>query len=213
MVELLREIKAKITSLDFELIPKDLPEQVIVSGEVQKEIFYVTKAGLVKKQDAALPFVLNFELWGIPLNPEPQISGKIEHINYRLAADGKEVEQQYIISITLSPEELNLKRQHFLISSTDKFTEEEFNKPVPDRREKTKLNHAIQPIPLPDLAVLIDQKVQVECDKLEKKLKKVFQKELAEAEQRLAEQEKKAAQHKKRVFQKIHGYKTKVYSF
>lgn len=229
MAELLREIKAKITNLDFQLIPDDLPEQIIVSGDVVKEIFYVTKAGLVKKQDAVLPFILNFELQSRSMDIEPQISGEIEHISYRLFDRGKKLEQQYIISITLAPEELNAKRQHFLIQSIDTFIEEGLTKKVtiPDEKVKNTPKSTLPKknpvIPLPDLTALVDKKVANQYKKLEKELRKELQIQIEEkVQQQLATiarerdqqiAKKRESQRKKSVFQKIHGYKTKVYSF
>lgn len=225
MAELLREIKAKITNLDFQLIPDDLPEQIIVSGDVVKEIFFVTKAGLVKKQDAVLPFILNFQLQGRSMDIEPQISGEIEHISYRLIDHGKKLEQQYIISITLAPEELNAKRQHFLIQSIDTFIEEGMKKKVtvPNEKVKNTLSKKNPVIPLPDLTALVDEKVANQYKKLEKELRKELQIEIEEkVQQQLATiarerdqqiAKKRESQRKKSVFQKVHGYKTKVYSF
>lgn len=225
MAELLREIKAKITNLDFQLIPDDLPEQIIVSGDVVKEIFFVTKAGLVKKQDAVLPFILNFELQGRSMDIEPQISGEIEHISYRLIDHGKKLEQQYIISITLAPEELNAKRQHFLIQSIDTFIEEGLTKKVTVANEKVKSTFTKKNpvIPLPDLTALVDEKVANQYKKLEKELRKELQIQIEEkVQQQLATiarerdqqlAKKRESQRKKSVFQKINGYKTKVYSF
>ncbi len=163
MATLLREIKAKIINLEYEVIPHNTTSQVMVKGNLVKEIFYVNKKGIVKQYDSELPFTVKLDTPDLTPDLTLIAQGEIEHISHRLSADGHQVEQQYIISITLFPKEKFITRsQHFLIRSVDQLDDSEHIKKITLPEDKAKANGQYKEneiIPIPNFTFLIEQKV------------------------------------------------------
>lgn len=123
MATIIREVTAEIRNLEFDFIT---PVNIMVKGEIVKQISYVSNADLVRHQNAIVPFTVTFGLLGLIPEMGLKIDAEIIHISPHLINNGSQAEAQIIIQISVTPEygALPVAKQ-FLVTSIDIFEDDE----------------------------------------------------------------------------------------
>lgn len=233
LVLLLREIKAEIINLEYEYIPDFYPTKLIVKGEVAKEIYYVTDTGIVRKQDALLPFSVSVEISNLTLAENLSVTGQIEHLSHRLINNNTQVEQQILVLIFVSPvtnedKSNNQYINYFLLTNIDTldYSDEQLPRSTPPLESEI--------IEIPHISLLIEEKIKyLENDLLESlhsEIKEQIDAEIKKLQLNSQQNETMNNQQKNPIndnsqfdsrskkyleyqrhsaFQKIHGFKTK----
>lgn len=123
MATIIREVTAEIRNLDFDFIT---PVNIMVKGDIVKQISYVSNADLVRHQNAIVPFTVTFGLFGLMPEMGLKIDAEIIHISPHLINNGSQAEEQIIIQISVTPEygALPVAKQ-FLVTSIDILEDDE----------------------------------------------------------------------------------------
>ncbi|AZR73116.1 hypothetical protein BBF96_06790 [Anoxybacter fermentans] len=210
MAILVRKVTAEIANLDFEFIPKADPNQIIVKGDIVTHTSYVTNTGLVRQQNDIAPFTVTLEIPGLTPEMNLKVNGNIKHISHRLINNGSQVEHQIIISITVVPELRDIQiTKHFLIRHEETLNDPEepeqkpeFKTLINEDTEQKEENNKPEIIPIPNLELLIEEKVQKFLEEIEESLAKEFEIKL---EKKIQDQiaRLKAEEHKTELEKKL----------
>lgn len=100
----IKNIKAEIRDLRFEIIPN----KVIVQGVIHKQVFFVGTDNIVRHQSDDMPFSTFIDVFGAMPGMLAQIQIDIEKVIARLSEDGTAIFQEVILDIFVKVEEERL---------------------------------------------------------------------------------------------------------
>lgn len=231
MATLVREVKSEVNTFEYEFIPEENPNRLLVKGDLNNHIFYVSNDGFVRQQRETVPFSLNVDLLGLTPDMDLNLASEVEHVSHRLIAKGKEVEQQIIISIVITPQLKEMEiTQHFLIRHTNRLKEpkmeeetrteiqeielEEIGEHIEDKdfeeniaadELENNIDEEPEIIPIPNLENIVQEKVQErlqkELNQLEGTLKEELELEMEEILQQKLAQLKEEEQKQQQQLQ------------